>query len=164
MKIDVEEHYEKIYRYCYFRIGNAQLAEDLTQETFLRFLESCHYRDTGRPLAYLYTIAKNLCIDEYRKPKRTPLEEEFLRCSAAENFEERTVEYLMLHEALRELLPEERELLVLRTVNEVPFSVLCELYHESRFSLHRRLKKITAKLERRMSDEKENRTDAKTVL
>ena len=41
--MDLEEQYEKIYRYCYFRLRHQQMAEDITQETFLRFLESGNY-------------------------------------------------------------------------------------------------------------------------
>ena len=67
MSINIEEQYDKIYRYCYFRVKNQHTAEDITQETFLRFFESSSYKDTGRPLAYLYTIARNLCMEEFRK-------------------------------------------------------------------------------------------------
>ena len=35
--MELEELYDRIYRYCYFHIGRKELAEDLTQETFLRF-------------------------------------------------------------------------------------------------------------------------------
>lgn len=37
--MDLKEQYKKIFQYCYFRIPNCETAEDLTQETFLRFLE-----------------------------------------------------------------------------------------------------------------------------
>nr|WP_297934444.1 sigma factor [uncultured Blautia sp.] len=35
--MELEEVYDRIYRYCYFHTGRKELAEDLTQETFLRF-------------------------------------------------------------------------------------------------------------------------------
>lgn len=35
--MDIEEQYDKIYRYCYFKLHDMQLAQDITQETFLRF-------------------------------------------------------------------------------------------------------------------------------
>ena len=38
--IDIEEQYDKIYRYCYFKLKNQHLSEDITQETFLRFLRA----------------------------------------------------------------------------------------------------------------------------
>ena len=148
MSIDINEQYDKIYRYIYFRLKNQHLAEDLTQETFLRFLEISSYKDTGRPLAYLYTIARNLCIDEFRKVSTEELKEEIVQ----EGFEDEVVERQNLQQAMETLSKEEQELLLLRYVNEVAFSDLCRLYGKSRFALHRELVKITGKLERRISD------------
>lgn len=148
MSINISEQYDKIYRYIYFRLKNQYLAEDLTQETFLRFFESNSYKDTGRPLAYLYTIAKNLCIDESRKSAIEELKEDIVQ----EGFEDHVVEKQNLQQAMETLTKEEQELLLLRYVNEVAFSDLCKLYGRSRFALHRELSKIIGKLERRISD------------
>ena len=148
MSIDVNEHYDKIYRYCYFKLKNQQQAEDVTQEAFLRFLESSHYKDDGRPLAYLYTIAKNLCMDEFRRVKTEELKEEVEQAG----FEDTIIERENLRVALASLTKEEEELLLLRYVNELPFSDLCRLYGKSRFALYRELTAITKKLERRLSD------------
>ena len=148
MGVEIEEQYDKIYRYCYFRLKHQQLAEDITQETFLRFFESS-YRETGRPLAYLYTIARNLCIDEFRKVPTEELKEEISR----KGFEEELVRNLSLAKAMEELDKAEQELLLLRYVNQVSFADLSKLYGKSRFALHRELSKITEKLERRLSDE-----------
>lgn len=153
--MDLEEQYDKIYRYCYFRTGNASVAEDLTQETFLRFFESSQYRDAGRPLAYLYTIARNLCVDEYRSRKHLPLTDwdEAGSFLSHEGFEEKSVTELALHKALAELSGEARELLLLRYANELSFAQLAQIYGKSRFALMRELKRITKELERRLSDE-----------
>ena len=148
MRIDIEEQYDKIYRYCYFRLKNQHLAEDITQETFLRGLESDSYKDTGRPLAYLYTIARNLCIDEFRRIHVEELKEEI----ADHGFEEMLVEKEDLRLAMETLTKAEQELLLLRYVNEVSYADLSRLYGKSRFALHRELVKIEKKLERRISD------------
>lgn len=155
MHLDIEQQYEKIYRYCYFRVRHVQRAEDITQETFLRFFSSS-YRDAGRPLAYLYTIARNLCVDAFRERETIPLDENI----AEKGFENRVVDNLALAEAMQMLTEEEQELLLLRYVNELSFGVLCEMYHESRFALYRRLSKITKKLEGRLLDEPENKRNA----
>ena len=68
--MDLEIQYDRIYRYCYFRLHNAQIAEDITQETFLRFFNKDLSLDSSRELPYLYTIARNLCIEEYRKASK----------------------------------------------------------------------------------------------
>ena len=148
MNIDLDEQYDKIYRFCYFKLQNQHVAEDITQETFLRFFESDRYQDTGRPLAYLYTIARNLCIDEYRRVKLEEIKEDVV----FEGFENALVEKQSLQEAMLVLSHEEQELLLLRYVNEVPFSNLCKMYDKSRFALYRELIKITKKLERRLLD------------
>lgn len=62
----LEEQYDRIYKYLYFRLHDRHAAEDMTQEAFLRFLRSRTYRDENRQLQYLYTIARNLCSQYYR--------------------------------------------------------------------------------------------------
>ena len=140
--MDYEAQYDKIYRYCYYKVNNAAAAEDITQETFLRFLENNTYKESGKGLNYLYTIARNLCIDEYRKRVTEELPEDLV----SESIEETIVEGLDMRQALLALTPMERELVLLRFVNEVPVKVLCELQECSRFALNRKLKQVLKKL------------------
>lgn len=136
--MDYEAQYDKIYRYCYFKVNNAVVAEDITQETFLRFLENNTYKEDGRSLHYLYTIARNLCIDEYRRRVCEELPEDL----PEEGVEECMIESLSMRLALEKLTPMERELVLLRYVNEVPVNVICELQECSRFAINRKLKQI----------------------
>ena len=66
VSVDFEEQYDKIYRYCYFKVHKQELAEDITQETFLRFIRKYGVREEEWVLRYLYRIAHNLCVDEYK--------------------------------------------------------------------------------------------------
>ena len=120
MSVDIEEQYEKIYRYCYFKLKNRESAEDITQEAFLRYLERYRFASSETALKYLYTIARNLCIDEYRKPAALPLPEDIPEPSG----EDARLTNLALHQALLEMPPGQQELLLLRYVNEVPVSVI----------------------------------------
>lgn len=136
MALDIEEQYEKIYRYCFYRLRNRVQAEDVTQETFLRWFASDTYRDKNQLLHYLYTVARNLCIDEAR---RVPFQ--FL----SENISTADGDPLLsiaLRSELDKLAPEDRELVLLRCVNGEPMAVLSRLYGQSRFSLRRRLNGI----------------------
>lgn len=148
MGIELEEQYDKIYRYCYYRLRDVSRAEDITQETFLRFLVSDSYRDTGRPLAFLYTVARNLCIDEMRRQSHEQLTDDL----PGEDSINSVVDYVMLRQALGELSGEERELVLLRYVNEMPVADMAKLYGKSRYAIYRETKKVLGKLERRMSD------------
>ena len=136
-KIDLEEQYNKIYRYCYFKVGHRETAEDITQETFLRFLDDKNRQRSGNSLAFLYTVARNLCIDEYRRKKWDSIPEELPERKDRE--EEMLISYIV-KKALEELDEEVRELILLRYVNEVPASVICKMFGMSRFMVYRRLK------------------------
>mgnify|MGYP000080232459 CR=1 FL=1 len=147
--MDLEEQYDKIYRYCYFKTHSRETAEDITQEAFLRFFESRSYTDRGSALQYLYTIARNLCTDEYRRAKPCLLDEESLGSYS-------DAEMLMrssLKDALDRMDEEDRELLLLRYVNELPVKVIAGLYGISRFALHRRLSKAVKDLKDRLGEE-----------
>ena len=146
--MDYEAQYDKIYRYCYFKLQNQTVAEDVTQETFLRFLESSTYKERGRELNYLYTIARNLCIDESRKRVSDELSEEI----SEEGPEERLLERVVMKQAMEKLTTEERELVLLRYVNEVPVKVICELRGCSRFSLNRQMKQVLKKLRENLQE------------
>ena len=135
----IEEHYDKIYRYCYFKLNDRQLAQDLTQETFLRFYRQGLRLDNGKELPYLYTIAKNLCVDEFRKQPPHRMEE--LEDGAASDPTEEWIDTLVLRSVVGRLPGEEQELLFLRYVNELPMISICKITGLSRFAVYRRLSK-----------------------
>ncbi|MDE6035910.1 MAG: sigma-70 family RNA polymerase sigma factor [Ruminococcus sp.] len=139
MSIDLHSQYDKIYRYCYIRIRNRETAEDITQETFLRFLEKPQYHNINKDLQYLYTIAGNLCTDFYRKKRTEELPDDIPDISCNE---ETIIENVALSIALEKLPAEDREIILLRYVNEEPVGVISKLYNISRFALNRRIKKI----------------------
>lgn len=147
--MDIEEQYGKIYRYCYFKLHRQSIAEDITQETFLRFLESETYRENGHALRYLYTIARNLCIDECRKRPHESLPEDLADYDA----EEKLIASLTLKMALAELDDEERELLLLKYVNEVPVSVICNMFGQSRFAIYRKTTGALKSLQKKLGKE-----------
>ena len=137
--MDIEKQYDKIYRYCYFKLYDKQLAQDITQETFLRFYRQGLSFDRGRELPYLYTIAKNLCIDEFRKQAVDSIEE--LESEATSDLAEEWIDLLVLRSIVSKLSNDEQELLFLRYVNELPITSICEITGLSRFAVYRRLSK-----------------------
>jgi RNA polymerase sigma-70 factor (ECF subfamily) len=63
-----DRYMDTVFRFIYFRVGNRQLAEDLTAETFVRALKrigsvTWQGRDLG---AWLVTIARNLVADHFK--------------------------------------------------------------------------------------------------
>lgn len=146
-RIDLEEEYDKIYRYCYYKLRSRETAEDVTQETFLRFFASDSYYDRGQALRYLYTIARNLCVDEWRKHKTELLCQEPEQAQSDMQAEEKLLLAVSVRLALARLDEEERELILLRYVNEVPVGTISRIYHLSRFAVYRKLKKAVRQME-----------------
>lgn len=142
MSADLEEQYNKIYRYCYMKLGHRQTAEDLTQETFLRFFANRRYQDMGRELAYLYTIARNQCIDYYRKQKPLAMPEEL----SGGQEEDELLTSFALQEAVKKLAPEDQELIFLKYVNELSAAEIGKILGQSRFAVYRRLKSCLKRL------------------
>lgn len=67
----VSEHYADVLAYCRRHTASPEEAADACQETFLRFVRRAGaYRERGKPLAYLLTIARNVCVDLARAPER----------------------------------------------------------------------------------------------
>ena len=136
--MDIETVYDKLYRFVYFKVHNRETAEDITQETFLRYMR--RYGDSkSYNIKLMYTIARNLCIDEFRKktqipfPENYPLEHEMIH-------HEDILEKIMVDEALASLSVTEKEMLLLRYMNDESVATISELCHCSRFSTYRTIK------------------------
>lgn len=146
MAPDIEEQYDKIYKYCYFKVHNVSLAEDITQETFLRYFAQNSYINRRKQLAYLYTIARNLCTDFYRKKKTEELREE-----VADNPMEHVENNLYLQMAVEKLPEEMQELILLRYVNGLTGREISEITGLSRTAIYRREKEALKRLKKMLS-------------
>lgn len=123
--MDLEERYDKLYRYCYIKTRHPQTAEDITQETFLRFLRTHNVGEMERHTAYLYTIARNLCVDFYRTRQELPLDQVPPPVQDQE---------------------EDRELVFLWYTNQLPVRKIADILGVSRFAVYRREKQILKQL------------------
>lgn len=66
-----QAHYEKVYRYVWVVTNSKEKAEDITQEVFLIAYEKRReFLKHEKPLAFLYTTARNLIYESYRENKK----------------------------------------------------------------------------------------------
>ena len=64
-------HERGVYNFIYRSTHHAETAQDLTQEVFLRVIKSApKYKSSARFTTWLYTIARNICIDRARRQSR----------------------------------------------------------------------------------------------
>ncbi len=71
----VQTYQTAIYNLCYRMLGEADQAQDATQETFLRAYTQFHRYDPERPFkTWLFSIASHYCIDRLRRRRITWLD------------------------------------------------------------------------------------------
>ncbi|MEN9443074.1 MAG: hypothetical protein RLZ33_3151 [Bacteroidota bacterium] len=66
-------HKDKIYRFVYLKLRDADLAQDIFQETFVKIintLKAGSYNEEGKFLPWAMRIAHNLVIDHFRKSNK----------------------------------------------------------------------------------------------
>ena len=63
----VRKFYAQVMRFCRWQCSNNDLAENLTQETFLKVFKSLdQYRNRGHIKAWIFCVARSVCVDELR--------------------------------------------------------------------------------------------------
>jgi RNA polymerase sigma-70 factor (ECF subfamily) len=120
----IELYSSRVYAVAYQMVGNADDAQDIAQEVFLRLFQSLDkYRPTSRFTTWLYRLTVNLCIDYQRKNARhrQVTIEEVPNASAIEDGApppDAHVERRELRGAIdrlaRDLTPQQRSVFVLR--------------------------------------------------
>ena len=64
----VRRHQSPLYNFAFRQLGATQVAEDVVQDAFVRVVQNAaDFKHEARFTTWLYTIARNLCIDQMRK-------------------------------------------------------------------------------------------------
>jgi RNA polymerase sigma-70 factor (ECF subfamily) len=156
-----DRHYDAVYRYCYYRVSDVTLAQDLTSDVFVRMVAKLDtYRVRGRPLlAWLYTIARNLITDLHRQngqAAHVPLEEATTlgqdgRRDMARDVDRR-IQADCLATALQHLTEEQRQVILLRFMEDYRNGQVARILDKSEGAIkalqHRALKSLRRALEK----------------
>jgi RNA polymerase sigma-70 factor (ECF subfamily) len=148
---------EAIYRFIFFRVGDEILAEDFTEETFVRAWEALpKYQHRKYPFSsWLYRIAHNLIVDYYRKKKPVPISNGMMRTHSGsietlDELVDRKHETQLLVKAVQRLKELEKEIVLLRFVEGLSHKEISAMVGRSQSScrviLHRALKELRSVL------------------
>lgn len=136
----LRRHKTRVYTAIYMFVRDKYIAEDLFQETFIKAVKKLNsglYTDEGKFLPWLLRIANNLCIDYYRKTKRSPkvtnpdgydifsvlpFHETGAQEAIIKSEDQRTVRAL-----IDQLPPDQKEVLILRHYADYSFKEIAEL-------------------------------------
>ena len=133
-------HKDKLYTSILFLVKDKYLAEDIFQDVFIRIIDTMRggrYTEEGKFLPWAMRIAHNLCVDHFRKVKRTPTikNSEDKDIFEVLNFTEDCAQTKMIkrqsHERVRamlDLLPEDqREVIILRHYADMSFKEIASV-------------------------------------
>jgi RNA polymerase sigma-70 factor, ECF subfamily len=130
----IYEHFSpQIHRYVYRLVGSQEMADDITQDTFLRAFQGIQSiaRDSNVS-AWLYRIASNACFDMLRRRKLItwmPIMEESDKTAefTEEDFSPQLIESHMVRRTLGEMPPALSVCLVLRSVEGFSCEEIAEI-------------------------------------
>ena len=133
-----EAYFDKIYRYIALRIRNEMEAEDLTQQVFMKVLQSISsYKNKGVPFSsWVYRIAHNQVIDFLRQQnKKATVDIEGLPLpdlgDDPQHMMEKEIDIEDLKKATRKLTAAQQEVLSLRFTGELSISQCAEIMGKS---------------------------------
>ena len=136
----ITRYKDKIYTSIYLLVKDKHLSEDIFQDVFIRIIDTLkggRYCDEGKFLPWAMRIAHNMCVDHFRKVKRTPTIKTSDDRDIFEviNFSEPGADHKMMngqsHDKVRkmvDLLPEDqREVIILRHYADLSFKEIADL-------------------------------------
>jgi RNA polymerase sigma factor (sigma-70 family) len=140
LEVLVLRHKDKLYTSILFLVKDKYLAEDIFQDVFIRIIDtmrSGRYTEEGKFLPWAMRIAHNLCVDHFRKVKRTPTIRTGENHDIFEvlNFTEDSAEDKMMkkqsHNRVKDMLdqlPEDqREVIILRHYADMSFKEIASV-------------------------------------
>lgn len=120
---------QQVFFAIYAVVKDQSAAEDLLQDTYMRFLEKIdNYKEGYNPYAYLTTIGRNLAINYYNQKKKEIVSEDLIEMipSPEEDIDD-DPDILKL---LDYLTKDEREIVVMHVINDLKFREIAGIIHK----------------------------------
>ena len=119
-EVFVMRHQDQLYRVCMAWLGDAALAEDAVQETFLRSYRGLtKFRFQAAPTTWINRVCRNVCAELMRRQRRLALVDDLPETVATQSMNTQLPDYLC--EVLDALPQRQKEVVVLRLLED--FSV-----------------------------------------
>ena len=168
----VRRHKTALYNFVYRMVRSASTAEDLTQDVFVKIVQSAiDFKHESRFTTWAYTIARNLCIDHARKmsfrqhpsldqPPRGSPDGPTLLDRAADAHPSAAVERSAIGvemgrriaRCVEELPPEQREVFLLREVANMPFKEIAGITGVPENTVKSRMRYALERLQANLSE------------
>ena len=143
-----------VYALAHSLLRDPEDARDVTQEVYLKVRAAAHlYVPQGKPLAWLFTITRNLCRDLQRSQSRDGQSPEDLENDARFSYVSDPTDRLVLEAALKTLGDEERQVVLLHAVSGLKHREIAQDLGLPLSTVLSRYNRALKKLKRYLTDE-----------
>jgi RNA polymerase sigma factor (sigma-70 family) len=139
---------KKIFHLCYGYTGDADIANDLLQETFLKVWQNLDkFRNKSLISTWIYRIAVNTCLTHLRSEKRQAKDEltENIIETKAEEFSEKNEQVALLYKCISKIEQNDR-LIITMVLDELPYGEIADISGISEGNLRVKIHRIKQKL------------------
>jgi RNA polymerase sigma-70 factor (ECF subfamily) len=170
----LERHRRPVYNFILRYVGARDRAEDFTQETFLRVIKgAASYQRQAKFTTWLYTIARNQCVDHSRRQKHRKAASLDAPMGAGEENERTLLDmipgnelrsdrqaisrqlHVTLHRAIESLPDDQREVFLLREFQDLPFKEIGEIVGVAENTVKSRMRYALEKLRLELAEYKD---------
>lgn len=141
---------QSLYRFIYYKCGQSDMAEDLTQEAFVKLWENCSKVEQEKVKAFLFTVARNLFINIVnRKKVALRFQKEQIESSGPDTpafLLEQQEFQVRLEKAINELTEEQREVFLMNRIDGLKYREIAELLGISQKAVEKRMHKALIRL------------------
>jgi RNA polymerase sigma-70 factor (ECF subfamily) len=144
----INRYYDEIYVYCYCHLENKYMAQDITQDVFLKLFQNLNtYIHVGKLKNYLYVIAKNTIKDYLKKRKEIYVDE--IEKYSTNNIED-VDRVIVVQNVVKQLNDQERELIILRYYQNLRYSDIAKILSMPVSSVRYNVKQVEKKMKEKM--------------
>ena len=145
-----DRYSDKVYRKCLSFVKDDAKAEDFTHDIFLKLvLNLASYKETAKFSTWLYSITYNYCIDQTRVSKKyseVGLDDNFDVPDDDDDAEIAELEAQQLNKAMKQILPEEKSILMMKYQDDLSIKEISESLDISESAVKMRLLRAKEKL------------------
>lgn len=140
-----------LYSYVLSLTKNHHDSLDIMQDTYMKIRASAHlYKPMGKPMAWIFTIARNLTMTHFREAKRYSDDDHDMEDDLSFSYVTDVTDRLVLQTAMETLSEEERQIVLLFAVNgykhreiaeslDIPLSTVLSKYRRALAKLKKTL-------------------------
>lgn len=150
----------QIFRFFLVRTFNRDIAQDLTQEVFLKVIAKIKTFDErlGSFSGWIWQITKNTAKDYWRKKKAIPLSDEMLKYKENKDFldgknsPELKIKIDEILDLIKDLNEQEQEVFSLHYLSDLPYRTISRMLKKSESSLRVLVHRVNKKIRKIIKD------------